>query len=398
MADGLIWSGIGQGIANAGSSIGSMMMRDYERQNDRDWREKQAQEQRDFREEQNAMYKRTADQQMAGRGGAGPGGLNPDDLAPGGKLAGMVAGKLGMTEPEYKQLYEARKTGDMSSYSQDVTRNVRQTAPGEEQLGAVEGPDSDLVLRKTSQLSSETTKEVPPALKSEFQAKAKALAALEESYALKEYKGVMEGRQAGFATSVGEGVLAGAIPMGKGSGAVASSEGKQILNTEGGEMYNMYTGESKTTPMGKSQITENLAKAGEATKKGDAAETKAERQEKAKGQTTVDLERQVKNAKDILHEGLGVSPTQANEELKNLRARAATDAKAKARLDALAPAIADLDTARAKLKAWEAKASAPDSGAPPAPGGMPEPKSAGEVAKLKPGTRFKAPDGSIRIR
>jgi hypothetical protein len=363
MADGLIWSGIGQGIANAGSSFGNMMMRDYERQNDRDWREKQAQERRDFQEEQNAMYKRTADQQMAGRGG-----LNPDDIAPGGKLAGMVAGQLGMTEPEYKQLYEARKTGDMSSYSQDVTRNVRQTAPGEEQLGAVEGPDSDLVLRKTSQLGTETTKEVPPALKSEFQAKAKALAALEESYALKkDYKEVMEGRQIGFATSVGQGILKDEIAMGKGSGAVAGTKGNQILNTEGGETYNMYTGESKTTPVGKSQITENLAKAGEATKKGDAAETKAERQEKAKAQSTLDLERQVKNAKDILHEGLGVSPTQANEELKNLRARAATDAKAKARLDALAPAIADLDTARAKLKAWEAKASAPDTSEKPTP-------------------------------
>tara|TARA_R110000868_G_scaffold121335_3_gene321833 strand:+ start:1810 stop:2943 length:1134 start_codon:yes stop_codon:yes gene_type:complete len=377
MADGLIWSGIGQGIANAGSSIGSMMMRDYERQNDRDWREKQAQEQRDFREEQNAMYRRTADQQMAGRGGAGgnAAGLNPEDLAPGGKLAGMMAGNAGMNEVEYAKYIAARKSGDMSPFMQEETEYG---SFGEE--------------NKVSKL--------PTGFEKEYAAKMKTISKLEEQYALgTRYDDVAKGRQTEFATGVGQGVLSGAIPMGKGSGAVASSEGKQILNTEGGETYNMYTGESKTTPMGKSQITENLAKAGEATKKGDAAETKAERQEKAKGQTTLDLERQVKNAKDILHEGLGVSPTQANEELKNLRARAATDAKAKARLDALAPAIADLDTARAKLKAWEAKASAPDSGAPPAPtGGMPEPKSAGEVAKLKPGTRFKAPDGSIRIR
>ena len=72
--------------------------------------------------------------------------------------------------------------------------------------------------------------------------------------------------------------------------------------------------------------------------------------------------------------------------------------------EALTPAIQKLDAARVKLDAWEAKAAAPDnrdSGKPtpkPDAGGMPEPKSAAEVAKLKPGTRFKAPDGLIRIR
>lgn len=375
MADGLIWSGIGQGIANAGSSIGSMMMRDYERQNDRDWREKQAQEQRDFREEQNAMYRRTADQQMAGRGGAD--GLNPDDLAPGGKLAGMIAGNAKMSEAEYAKYIAARKSGDMSPFMKETTNTYLDDEYGEQKV---------------------TSKALPKGFEKEYAAKIETISKLEEAYALKkDYKAVMEGRQVGFATGVGQGVLSGAIPMGKGSGAVASSEGKQILNTEGGETYNMYTGESKTTPMGKSQITENLAKAGEATKKGDAAETKAERQEKAKGQTTLDLERQVKNAKDILHEGLGVSPTQANEELKNLRARAATDAKAKARLDALAPAIADLDTARAKLKAWEAKAFAPDTSEKPTPPpSVVKALPAGAVLVGKSGGKnvYQLPDGS----
>jgi hypothetical protein len=161
--------------------------------------------------------------------------------------------------------------------------------------------------------------------------------------------------------------LAGAIPAGQGSAAVAAASGKQMLNTEGGETYNMYTGESKTTPMGKSQITENLAKAGEATKKGEAAETKAERQEKTKRETTADLDRQVKNAQAILYEGLGVSNSEAPGELKRLRDRADSDPKAKARLDALAPAIDDLAAARAKLKAWEAKASAPDTSEKPTP-------------------------------
>jgi hypothetical protein len=119
-------------------------------------------------------------------------------------------------------------------------------------------------LRKTSQLTTETTKEVPPALKAEFQAKAKTLAQLEESYALTgKYDDVMKGRKTGFETGVGQGVLAGAIPAGQGSAAVAAASGKQMLNTEGGETYNMYTGESTTTPLGKAQINKENAQAGE---------------------------------------------------------------------------------------------------------------------------------------
>jgi hypothetical protein len=386
MADGLIWSGFGQGIANAGASLGSMMSH----QSDRDWREKQAQDLRDWREEQNAMYKRTADQQMAGRGGAG--GLNPDDIAPGGKLAGMVAGQLGMTEPEYKQLYEARKTGDMSSYAQDVTRNVRQTAPGEEQLGAVEGPMSDEVLRKTSQLTTETTKEVPPALKAEFQAKAKTLAQLEESYALtKDYKQVTEGRKTGFETSVGQGVLAGAIPAGQGSAAVAAASGKQMLNTEGGETYNMYTGESKTTPLGKAQITEAAAKAGELGELGKKYGKEIEKidAEIAGGMFS-------KNSSEKLTSMVNA----ANGTIKSLNdtGKGSTPEAQTAWTKSMADATAMRDKAMALQNNALDMRENPKPTPAPASGGMPEPKSAEEVAKLKPNTRFKAPDGSIRIR
>jgi hypothetical protein len=390
MADGLIWSGIGQGIANAGSSFGNMMMRDYERQSDRDWREKQAQEQRDFREEQNALYRRTADQQMAGRGGAGAGGLNPDDLAPGGKLAGMVAGQLGMTEPEYKQLYEARKTGDMSSYAQDVTRNVRQTAPGEEQLGAVEAPTSDQVLRKTSQLTTETTKEVPPALKAEFQAKAKTLAQLEESYALTgKYDDVMKGRKTGFETGVGQGVLAGAIPAGQGSAAVAAASGKQMLNTEGGETYNMYTGESKTTPLGKAQISEAAARAGELGALGKKYGKEIEK---------IDAEISGGMFNKNSSERLSSVVNSANATIKSLMdAGKGSTPESKAAWD---KSMSDATAVRDKAQALQNNAlDIRDNPKPtPAPGEMPRPKSAEEVAKLKPNTRFIAPDGSIRIR
>jgi hypothetical protein len=368
MADGLIWSGIGQGIANAGSSFGNMMMRDYERQNDRDWREKQAQERRDFQEEQNAMYKRTTDQQMAGRGGAD--GLNPDDLAPGGKLAGMIAGNAGMNEVEYAKYIAARKSGDMSPFMKETTNTYLDDEYGEQKV---------------------TSKALPKGFEKEYAAKIETISKLEEAYALKkDYKAVMEGRQAGFATGVGQGVLSGAIPMGKGSGAVASSEGKQILNTEGGETYNMYTGESKTTPLGKSQIAENQAQAGQA---GALAKKYGKDIEKIDAEISGGMFN--KNSSERLSSVVN----SANATIKSLMdAGKGSTPESKAAWD---KSMSDATAVRDKAQALQNNAlDIRDNPKPtPAPtGGMPEPKSSAEVAKLKPGTRFKAPDGSIRIR
>lgn len=302
--EGLIWAGIGQGIANAGSSMGSFLMQQQAREAERDYRERQAQETRDFRAEQNSLYKRTAEEQNAGRAG-----IQPADLQPGGKYAGMAAGQLDMTENQLADLQQYRKTGDLSRYAKPIGTTLDDT------------------------YGEQTVTEVPQALKEEFKLKAKALSQLEESYALKgNFDDVMKGRNIGFKTGmgqaafekpevapragqavavaegkplydvkdgtqlnlysgkneatavgssvinentakaglinfktgVGQGVLAGTTAMGKGSGAVAASEGKPVINIEGGQQYNQYTGEGNTTPLGKSQITENLAQAGQA--------------------------------------------------------------------------------------------------------------------------------------
>jgi hypothetical protein len=306
--EGLIWAGIGQGIANAGSSMGSFLMQQQAREAEREYRERQAQETRDFRAEQNSLYKRTAEEQMAGRAGKDP-GIQPADLQPGGKYAGMAAGQLDMTENQLADLQQYRKSGDLSKYAKPIGTTLDDT------------------------YGEQTVTEVPQALKEEFKLKAKALSQLEESYALKgNFDDVMKGRNIGFKTGmgqaafekpevapragqavavaegkplydvkdgtqfnqysgkneatavgssvinentakaglinfktgVGQGVLAGTTKMGTGSGAVAASEGKPIINVEGGEQYNQYSGESKTTPLGKSQITENQAQAGQA--------------------------------------------------------------------------------------------------------------------------------------
>ena len=345
--EGLIWSGIGQGIANAGSTMGQYLMRSQEREADRTWREQQAQDQRDFRAEQNSLYKRTAEEQNAGRASAGKAdAFKPEDTQPGGRLAGTAAGMLETNEDRLADYQKYRKTGeiDLEKYGQEVPNR------GEENVVA-------------------GSKEVPQALKEEFKLKAKMLSQLEESYYLKgSYDDATKGRATAWKTAMGQAAFDKPEVAGKAGQAVAVGEGKPLQNIEGGQQYNQYTGTGATTPLGKAQIGKENAQAGEATKKGDAAETKAERQEKDKRETTKDLERKVENNLAILHENLGVNKNEANAALDSLKKRAVTDAKAAERLKNLQPFIDDVNTARQELKKWQAKPTSTDSG-----GGAPKP-------------------------
>jgi septal ring factor EnvC (AmiA/AmiB activator) len=146
--------------------------------------------------------------------------------------------------------------------------------------------------------------------------------------------------------------------------------------------------------VGKSQIAENQAKAGEAKQKGDAAETKAERQEKEKRETTKDLERRIENNLAVLYEKLGVNKNEANDALKRLRDKAAKDPAAAARLKELQPFIDKVDASRAKLDAWEAKAAAPA----PAPAVKALPSGAVLVGKSGGKNVYQLPDGTRYIQ
>jgi hypothetical protein len=135
---GLILSGIGQGIAGAGTAIGNMGIRDYEmreaarlrsadKEEDRLWREEQKDLDRDRQDERDRMYRKTVEQQIAGsKGGGGMKGVDPADIAPGGRLAHFIAGEAGMTAPDYEKQINAMKTGNMSGY-----------ATGQKEIGTV---------------------------------------------------------------------------------------------------------------------------------------------------------------------------------------------------------------------------------------------------------------------
>jgi hypothetical protein len=379
MSDALMWAGFGKGLADAGSTMASFLMKAETAREDREarmtlrreelaYREANDLANREFRESQNALYKKAVGAGGSSGGGGGKGGIALEDLSPGGKAESIIAMNSGMTLPDYQRFRKANETGDFSGYAVDTPRFGREPAPGTEGLGAVGGEFSDAVSRKASTLTEETIKQLPPGFKEYADAKRKQIGAIIESYALgPAFDDVQKGRQTGLITSIGEKAYTNPETAPVGGQAVAVMGGKPLANVEGGMLYNQYTGKSEVTPVGQSQITENVAKAGEATAKGAAAETKAERLTRAKRETTADLQRQVDNSLAILHENLGVNKNEANAELARLQKNAVTNPQAAEKLRKLEPFIADVTAAREELKKWKAQpASTSETPAPKA--------------------------------
>lgn len=271
MSDALMWAGFGKGLADAGSTMANFLMRSEMAKEDRESRMTLRREElayraekdladREFRESQNALYKKAVG---AGGGGGGKGGIALEDLGPEGKAESLIAMRANMTLPEYKQFQKAQTTGDFSGYAVDTPRFGREPAPGTEGLGPVEGEFSDAVSRKTSNLTAETVKQLPPGFKEFADAKRKQIGEIIESYALgPAFDDVQKGRQTGLITKIGEEAYARPETAPVGGQAVAVMGGKPLANVEGGMLYNQYTGKSEVTPVGQSQITENQAQAG----------------------------------------------------------------------------------------------------------------------------------------
>ena len=369
--EGLIWSALGQGIANAGSTMSQYMFKDIAAEEAAKEKRELLQERLAATERENArnreMRLEIAESRRSSGGGGGTGGLDISEMAPGGKLANMAANKMGLSEPEYKKMFEATKTGDKSGYEEE---GIEFGDFGEENK----------------------VKKLPKGFEDEFKAKQKALGNLQEQYALAgKFDDVAKGRQIEFGTKMGQTAFDQPEVAGKAGKAVAVAGGKPLVNVEGGEKYNQYTGESETTPVGKSQITENVAQAGQA---GALAKKYGKDIEKIDAEIAGGMFN--KNSSERLTSIVN----SANATIKSLM-----DGGKGATPEAKAEWQKQYDDAVAiRTQATTLQKNALDTrdSAKPAPkpdaGEMPEPKSAAEVAKLKPGTRFKAPDGRIRIR
>ena len=257
--EGLIWSALGQGIANAGSSMSQYMFKDIASDEARQDRMDLQRERIAASEEQKRRDREmrlSIEESRKDRSGGGAAiGFDPEDFAPGGKLANLAANKLNLSEAEYKRDWDSFKSGDKSAYevtSQGWIGTDDRSDDPEGELG--------------------TIKSLPKGFEAEYKAKQKALGDLQEQYALtNRYDDVMKGRQTGFQTGVGEGILSGEITgkeVGRASQAVGSMLGKESYKVEGGEKMAVFTGASDTTPLGSAQVAEAGARAAELGKLG----------------------------------------------------------------------------------------------------------------------------------
>lgn len=114
---GLIFSALGQGISQAGGTIGSAMIRSYEREEDAARRERERKEDADLRRELAGARAGGATGGRAARGGGGGGGEEAD-LTSGSVSEERAAAAMGMDVPSFRQFRESQRTGDVSGYEQ----------------------------------------------------------------------------------------------------------------------------------------------------------------------------------------------------------------------------------------------------------------------------------------
>jgi hypothetical protein len=263
---GLIWAGIGKGIADAGATAANIGIRSYEtseaarlrreeKEEDRVWREEQKELDRDRQDERDRTYRRTAEQQAAAsKGTSGMKGVDPADIAPGGKLAVNFAAELGMSLPEYERQYNAMKSGDKTAFQKE--RNVGST------------------MDDTYGTQPVTEKYYPEGFEKEYSAKAKAIGALSMVYATAgESKNIAEARQIGLVTNAMEGAQAGG-DVTKAAQLAAISKGHVPYAGDSSVTRNVFTGDTSTTAVGTATIGEKGALAAQAT--AGAAENTAQ--------------------------------------------------------------------------------------------------------------------------
>lgn len=358
---GLIWSALGQSVGNISSTIGNYMMRaeqDEERQRERAelQRERLAAAEREKERDRQLRMELAAQ-----RGGGGAdGGLGARDIGEGGLDEGMLARRAGMTVPELRAMRRYSETGDAEPFKQDVTRYSRD----EGALAGEDGKFSDAVSRKYATLEETVTKELPPGFEREARAKLQTLAKIEESYRLGgKYDDVTKGRRNQQEIDASELAMrqpgaAGVIGQG-----MAAGEGKGAYKVQGNTKINEFTGESESTEVGESIEARNRK----------AAQGKPAAPVAIKDVPYERLTAQAETLRKAVNEASGerkkMLETQFDEVMNELRRRR--------------------------------QSSAGSPGAAPAPASaasMPAPQSRAEFDKLPKGTRYKAPDGSIRIK
>lgn len=258
---GLIWAGIGKGISDAGTAIGSTMIRGMERDEAKQIRERERADDLAYRKEaaaalledrkiareeraaQDALYRKTVDQQLAGKNGKsgtgdGGGGGNIGPLTE--EEKDFEALSMKMTRPEYDKFVASEKSGDKTGYA------------GYEMPKDGMGPPAQ---------------KYPAGFEKVEESKRTTLASIRAARTYgKDLDDVSKGQQGMFALDVSKGVLGGQIEQGAGASAVAAGKGDGAYGKGG---VNEFTG--KADQVGVSEINKNNSAAGKDRADGGAA-------------------------------------------------------------------------------------------------------------------------------
>jgi hypothetical protein len=241
----LIWSGIGQGIANAGSTMGNYMMQSALQDDRQEERRREREEEAKRQAERDALYRRPADQQGAGRAG-GDGAMSAADIGEGGRDEGMLARRAGMTVPELRAMRRYSETGNTEPFKRESNK-VTTKDTGDQYNPEVE---------------SQIVKELPPGFEREARAKLQTLAKIEESYRLGgKYDDVTKGRRNQQEIDMSEAAIAKPDAAGIIGQGMAAGAGKDLVGGDSNVTRNKFTGATSTTPVGESVIVENRAQA-----------------------------------------------------------------------------------------------------------------------------------------
>lgn len=242
---GLIGGSMGSGVGSALMGIGDDI--DKQRQLASIQAERMAEfrmrdQDRADRERDNIMLRQ---QMAAGQGG----GKNAQvSAAEGGLGEEAMAARMNMSIPELRQFRKANSTGDLSGYDTKVP---------------LPGPTEDG--------SALVGKQRLPGFDAEgVKAKRQMLADIADTYQFNgNYDDVTKGRRTELGNQVGRGIIGGAISPAAGGEKIGALEGKGAYDGDSNVTRNKYSGDTTSTDVGKSVITENNAKAKKATDEAD---------------------------------------------------------------------------------------------------------------------------------
>ena len=314
---GLIWSGIGQGIMGAGQAIGGAMMKDLEYN-----RQLEA----EGRKEENYIRRMEESQRIK------------DDAA----------------EKKAEELQQ--RVIKETAAAQEVARDIPMNRVVKE------------VASRTPSMSEDEIKQMlteRPELKQAYE---KAGVASKKNESLERTEGAIAAAMAAGSSSTT------ILNLQKQRTAVLDEIKQDFKEKQEAARADRFETQTGQTAERLDILAQNSATM---AKNAITAEARAGKEGKTRNtrETTADLQRQVESAKDALSEKLGVSTKELYPEIARLEKKAATDPKAKAKLEDLQEGRDQLKSARSKLDQWTAK-TAKEEEAPAAETTPPKPSIA----------------------